>query len=69
MVIAEKLRKVIADHLVSIDADSSLVVTASFGVADYHHGMDSWENISLNADKALYQAKSSGRNCVVRHTS
>jgi len=67
--IAEKLRRKIEEYLVIIDADTSFAITASFGVACYEKGMDSWEKISLNADNALYQAKGSGRNCVIRHHS
>jgi diguanylate cyclase (GGDEF)-like protein len=42
-------------------------VTVSCGVAQYEDGMGSWEVLVAAADRALYQAKSSGRNRV--HTA
>jgi diguanylate cyclase (GGDEF)-like protein/PAS domain S-box-containing protein len=39
-------------------------VTASFGVANFHHGIDSTGELITLADDALYGAKTSGRNCV-----
>lgn len=42
----------------------SLEVTCSFGVAQIHHG-EGIETFIERADKALYSAKNSGRNCVV----
>ncbi|UAL41999.1 sensor domain-containing diguanylate cyclase [Shewanella inventionis] len=41
-----------------------LSVTASFGVAEYHCHMKKLEELIKLADKALYQAKNSGRNIV-----
>lgn len=39
-------------------------VTASFGVAEFNPSSDNQESLLERADKALYQAKSDGRNCV-----
>lgn len=41
-----------------------LVVTASFGVADFGPGRDTAESMLKSADTALYQAKQGGRNRV-----
>jgi diguanylate cyclase (GGDEF)-like protein len=44
--------------------DKPEVVTASFGVAQRHKSMASWNDMIMAADQALYEAKRSGRNCV-----
>ena len=59
---ADRLRRSIAGHDWHRTAPD-LRVTASFGVAERHRDepTDRWID---RADRALYQAKSSGRNCV-----
>jgi len=39
-------------------------VTASFGVASVSASDSSWKSVVLRADRALYEAKDCGRNCV-----
>jgi len=58
-VITEKIRKSIEE----LDIDIVGKVTASFGVAEVKEG-ESMEDVVDRADKALYLAKDSGRNCV-----
>lgn len=58
--IAEKLRLSIA-HL---DIKEDFKLSASFGVAEFLHG-DTAEGLFRRADKALYLAKSTGRNRVI----
>lgn len=41
-----------------------LSVTASIGLAVLQHNEDSAQSLLIAADKALYQAKAAGRNCV-----
>lgn len=41
-----------------------LHITASFGVAQHHSGQR-YDQVLERADKALYKAKQSGRNCVI----
>jgi PleD family two-component response regulator len=41
-----------------------ITVTASFGVASYTESVKAGDLLFPAADKALYQAKNSGRNCV-----
>jgi diguanylate cyclase (GGDEF)-like protein len=57
--VAEKLREVIAAHVFSVVGHK----TASFGVAQYRAD-DDVKSIVASADRALYQAKNSGRNRV-----
>ena len=58
-ILAEKLRI----HLDRLQIDLVGNVTASFGVAQVVEG-DAMEDAIARADKALYLAKNSGRNCV-----
>lgn len=59
--IAEELREQIAEHLKAPDGKT---ITASFGCAQLQDG-EAPEDWFIRADKAVYQAKQSGRNCVV----
>jgi diguanylate cyclase (GGDEF)-like protein/PAS domain S-box-containing protein len=61
---AEIIRSGIANH--SFDKISSQ--TASFGVASYYSD-DTLETLTARADKALYRAKSNGRNRVETQTA
>ena len=54
-------------HAITIAAEVAIGitgVTASFGVAAYRCGDDSFEALVKRADRALYRAKDRGRNCV-----
>jgi len=57
--LAEKLR----NHIHKLEIDKVGEVTASFGVAKVNKG-DDIKSVVERADKALYEAKDSGRNCV-----
>ena len=62
---AEKIRASIAYPLFEIDDKLSIRVTISIGLAHMHTQEDSTiENIFVRADKALYEAKNSGKNRV-----
>ena len=61
---AEEIRKNIADMKFSV---KGLKVTISIGVASAEKGLSSQKLISL-ADKAMYKAKTSGRNKVVAYS-
>ena len=62
-IIANKLRK-----LIEITKFRNVGgVTASFGIA-YYQENDDEESLFARADKALYQAKNNGRNCVAVST-
>lgn len=64
--IAEKIRKAIQERKFYLGEKKMLeAVTASFGVATYYP-RETPENFIKRADKALYKAKSGGRNIVCR---
>ena len=57
-VFAERLR---------VKIETELPLTVSGGVAEALDG-DTQDSLLARADSALYQAKTAGRNCVIRHT-
>jgi len=66
--LAERLRAMLADQPIHVDAAQSVAVTASFGVAavDFSvegHGVSPQKLVAM-ADKLLYRAKRAGRNRV-----
>ena len=61
--VAEMLRKDLEQHPVCWN-DETLVVTASFGIAEMNAAEDTMNAIIARADAALYHAKQDGRNCV-----
>ncbi|WP_070971906.1 GGDEF domain-containing protein [Vibrio sonorensis] len=65
VVVAEKLRKTIKRS--NILPTSSQDCTASFGVASYTNETN-WQELVEKADKALYNAKMTGRNTVSIYT-
>ena len=66
--LAERLRKVVADHKVTTDGND-ISITSSFGVTGFNRETlatkISAEKIIGAADKYLYQAKETGRNKVI----
>jgi diguanylate cyclase (GGDEF)-like protein len=61
--IAERIRSSFEQTAELIDG-LDLRVTASFGVASFAAGSDTFDDAFARADGALYRAKQSGRNCV-----
>lgn len=61
-IISEKLRKIIENEDF-IFPESTIQITASFGLAEYNQGR-SLEYLFNAADKALYYSKKNGRNMV-----
>mgnify|MGYP003531145588 CR=1 FL=1 len=64
--VAERIREKIATTSVEVDGQK-ISMTASFGVACYPApGINDLNDLLKAADKALYEAKESGRNRVVQ---
>jgi diguanylate cyclase (GGDEF)-like protein len=61
--VAELLRRTICEHTVQT-SQRHIFVTASFGVTGVHADDASVDDALARADRALYQAKHAGRNCV-----
>lgn len=68
LVVAERLRRLIADHPFKVldhrGSETDITVTVSLGVALFPQDGDATEALISRADGALYEAKNSGRNCV-----
>ena len=64
--LADMLRSSLESHPVS-HSGLQLQVTASFGVAEFGNPATNATRLNRLADKALYRAKSGGRNCVEAH--
>lgn len=61
--VAERLRTLLSSQPVRLGA-REIDVTASFGVATYPASTNSRDTLFPAADRALYEAKRGGRNCV-----
>jgi len=73
LALAERVRKAIHDLNIEHRFSIHYRVTLSIGVATLanisrHTSQELLDSIMLRADRALYAAKSSGRNCVVKET-
>lgn len=65
---AEEWRQTFADSVISA-AGQQIQATLSIGMADYPLHGSTQEELIGNADRALYRAKSQGRNCVVVYSA
>jgi|LGOV01.1.fsa_nt_gb diguanylate cyclase (GGDEF)-like protein len=63
IIVAEKIRETIENTV--FDCKTNLKATASFGIASFQIE-DTWDTVTKRSDEALYEAKSQGRNRVVR---
>jgi diguanylate cyclase len=61
LIIGERFRIAVRDHDFMLNSGQSIKLTVSVGVSTYP---DTLEDITEQADKALYKAKSNGRNIV-----
>ena len=64
--VAERIRKTIAEGPLELD-DKRIKHTVSIGVACFPEDGRTLDALASRADRALYQAKEQGRNCVVRY--
>jgi diguanylate cyclase (GGDEF)-like protein/PAS domain S-box-containing protein len=62
--VAERLRQVIADTAIQSEKNGPIRITASLGVARLSTTIKDLEGLLQNADRAMYHAKSTGRNRV-----
>jgi len=62
-IIAERLRKMVADTVVNFN-DHKITFTVSIGIAQYRDGENSVDAPLSRADQAVYDAKKAGRNKV-----
>lgn len=63
-IFAERVRATIEATPFNIDKEQPLYITISAGIAFYDGSTGNGADIVADADKALYQAKESGRNCI-----
>ncbi len=63
-VLAQRIRAAVAAYGFSADDTRSFDVTVSIGLAGFPSDADSSEKLIAAADRALYGAKRTGRNCV-----
>jgi diguanylate cyclase (GGDEF)-like protein len=61
--LADRLRRAVSSKTIAFQG-TEITVTASFGVASYPETAASRDGLFPAADRALYDAKHSGRNCV-----
>jgi diguanylate cyclase (GGDEF)-like protein len=66
--IAHRIKAKIKSKKIVVDGQQQLGITVSIGVSSYRPG-DSIESMIARADKALYQAKNNGRDCVMSELS
>lgn len=62
-VVAESLRKLVADHVFEYQG-RRIPVRISIGCANWSPGLSSEQELLALADRRLYEAKQAGRNCV-----
>lgn len=63
--IAERIRRVVKNHLFEISNGKHIQITASIGIACYRDTTTNIWELIVDADSALYSAKHSGRDKVV----
>jgi len=66
VILAERIRRTMTDSPIET-LDEALIITICIGVADYTDEMSGIDDLLRNADIALYNAKHSGRNRVVKY--
>jgi len=66
--IAERMRRSIDEYPFKTEQGETIKVTASFGVAELDSKLQSSKELYANADKAMYEAKHSGKNKIIIFT-
>jgi diguanylate cyclase (GGDEF)-like protein len=62
--LADRLRREVAQKPVAVSADHTVDVTISTGVATLSPTCQSFHDLMVRSDRALYRAKDAGRNTV-----
>lgn len=66
--IADRVRKTVADSTYSVNSNHPIKVTLSIGVSSFPHDALQREDVITTADQALFTAKRGGRNRVVTYS-
>lgn len=67
-IIAERLRQIISEIVVTTKDGLEVKATVSIGISSYPDDSNTQEGIISNADKALYFAKRNGKNCLAEYS-
>lgn len=62
--LGERLRMNIAQHAIILESERTLNITASIGISNFPKHANSWRDLLLIAETAMYTAKNAGRNQV-----
>jgi diguanylate cyclase (GGDEF)-like protein len=68
LTVANKIREKVKENEIDVYAGSKLRKTISIGLSMFPHDSSNFDSVIKNADIALYEAKSKGRDQVVRFT-
>ena len=61
---AERHARQLCEEITRIRLTQDNKISCSFGVVEYHQDMDDILSVLKSADKALYNAKQAGKNCI-----
>jgi len=64
LILAERIRKAVEEYEFQYESTNRLHITVSLGVATHNQLLATPEQFLKAADKALYEAKKGGRNCL-----
>ncbi|GHE94971.1 tetratricopeptide repeat-containing diguanylate cyclase [Thalassotalea profundi] len=63
--VAQRMIKAIANFPFYYKSGEAIHITTSIGISSFGHQCQSYDALYTQADNALYQAKSTGKNCIV----
>ncbi|WP_440873969.1 GGDEF domain-containing protein [Thalassotalea sp. PLHSN55] len=62
LILAEQIRTTLEQHVINLSQRQTISCTASFGISSLSEENEPLKALLVNADKALYEAKTRGRN-------